>query len=446
MLLCWLGQAEHADYIGEDVSQLVHGLQAATLARRHSDPELVLAALLHDLGHIAPCDAFAMGAVGRQHHEHVGADILRGLGFSERVAALVAGHVDAKRYLVATRPNYGATLSEASRETLRMQGGAMAPDECERFRQGVHTKALLQLRAWDEAAKELGASHGSLNSFVAAIECHLMAQDATQLQAVLAQPFCEQQRAVWSSRHCLALPGIIQGEALNRLRAWTQELAERPERPGRWMKYYERTEKDDRQLCRVEDFLPYHAGFDAFLRGESMLARLADLMGEEASLFKEKINFKLPGGSGFLPHQDAPAFAAFGQRYHVTVLVTVDASTQENGGLEFAEPVAEGEILAQAEDGTIAADLASRLTWQPLDLPAGSVVFFDSYIPHRSTTNQSQGARRSLYVTYNRKRDGERRQDYYRDKRQAFPPECERLDGVDYAARAGAYNLANPIR
>ena len=60
--------------------------------------------------------------------------------------------------------------------------------------------------------------------------------------------------------------------------------------------------------------------------------------------------------------------------------------------------------------------------------------------------NGSPLPRRSLYVTYNRKRDGERREDYYADKRRAFPPECEREEGIDYAARAGAYNLANPIR
>ena len=105
-LMTWLQSAQYDDYIGEDVSQLAHSLQAATLARRRGDSELVLAALLHDLGHFAPSDRFEMTPLGRKHHEHVGADLLRGLGFSERVAELVAGHVDAKRYLVATRPSY----------------------------------------------------------------------------------------------------------------------------------------------------------------------------------------------------------------------------------------------------------------------------------------------------------------------------------------------------
>jgi hypothetical protein len=74
------------------------------------------------------------------------------------------------------------------------------------------------------------------------------------------------------------------------------------------------------------------------------------------------------------------------------------------------------------------------------------LVFFDSYIPHRSATNDSLRPRRSLYVTYNRAAEGDRRDDYYADKRRSFPPEIERVAGVDYAAQAGPYNLANPIR
>ncbi len=105
-------------------------------------------------------------------------------------------------------------------------------------------------------------------------------------------------------------------------------------------------------------------------------ARVSELMNETAVLFKEKINFKLPGGSGFAAHQDAPAFISFGQRYHVTVLVTVDASDQSNGGLEFAAPVPVYQTLPQNADGTVADHLETAMNWRPLDLPAGSIVFF----------------------------------------------------------------------
>jgi ectoine hydroxylase-related dioxygenase (phytanoyl-CoA dioxygenase family) len=173
---------------------------------------------------------------------------------------------------------------------------------------------------------------------------------------------------------------------------------------------------------------------------------LAQLMGEEAVLFKEKVNYKLPGGAGFTAHQDAPAFLSFGQRFHITVLITVDNSTQANGGLEFSEPVPMYETLKQAEDGTVHPEVESEISWEPVDLPAGSLVFFDSYIPHRSPSNQSQDARRALYITYNRLSEGSRRDDYYRDKREKFPPEIEREEGRDYSIGSQVYNLGNPIR
>ena len=119
---------------------------------------------------------------------------------------------------------------------------------------------------------------------------------------------------------------------------WAEDLAARPETPGKWMKYFEAPlhDPEGRQLCRVENFLEYHAGFDRLLRGERILGILSELMGEPAVLFKEKINFKLPGGNGFLAHQDAPAFSSFGQHYHVTMSVSVDRSTPENGCLQVA--------------------------------------------------------------------------------------------------------------
>ena len=86
------------------------------------------------------------------------------------------------------------------------------------------------------------------------------------------------------------------------------------------------------------------------------------------------------------------------------------------------------------------------MTWTPIDLPAGSVVMFDSYIPHRSPPNLSTRSRRSLYITYSRASEGDWRARYYADKRATFPPEIEREPGIDYLKTAGRYNLANPIR
>jgi len=445
-LLTHLQAAAEADYIGEDVSQLDHGLQCATLALKTQDSELILASLLHDLGHLVPSDEPSMEGLGTRNHEHIGADTLMALGFSHRVARLVAGHVDAKRYLASTRTGYLKNLSAASSRTLQLQGGPM--DEAERFAFEQHPDhtTLVKLRGFDEGAKALGARFEPLERFIPLIRDHLEGQDAARVTEPLGVELSDAQLHEWRQNQVLVLPGILKGDALDRLQSWTVDLAQRPERAGRWMKYFERTPADDRLLCRIENFIPFHAGFDALLRGPEILARVSQLMGEQSVLFKEKINFKLPGGSGFAAHQDAPAFDAFGQRYHITVLITVDPSDTHNGGLEFGEPTERYCILKQNPDGTVAQQVEEKMQWTALDLPPGSVVFFDSYIPHRSPRNESERPRRSLYITYSRAAEGDCRDRYYADKRATFPPEIEREPGIDYLKRAGRYNLANPIR
>lgn len=439
-----LAAAGAADYIGEPVTQLAHALQAAARAQVTGDESLMLAALLHDLGHLADPSAPDLEGLGAQDHEGIGRAVLTRLGFSARVADLVGGHVAAKRYL-ARRAAYDDKLSAASRRTLELQGGPMSDTEAAAFEADPLHRDLLRVRAWDEAAKVADAVVPDLDHWRPILTRHLEAQAAAPVVAPLDAPLSPAQLEAWRTEHLLVLPAALSGEALATLRGWVEDLQARPETPGRWMKYFERG-TEARQLCRVEDFVPYHGGLAELLCGEAMMARLAELMGQPACLFKEKINYKLPGGAGFTAHQDAPAFDTFGHRYHVTVLVAVDPQTVENGCLEFADPLLEGTVLPQQAGGAIAPETEADLRWRALPLPAGSVVFFDSYIPHRSATNRTDLPRRGLYVTYNRRADGDRRDDYFAAKRSAFPPEIERVPGVDYLAQAGRYNVGNPIR
>ena len=119
----------------------------------------------------------------------------------------------------------------------------------------------------------------------------------------------EQQLNLWQQDGCLKIGDYFTESQKQELLAWVVDMQTRPESAGKWMKYFEAPvgEPGGRQLCRVENFLQFHTGFDALLRGERLIGILSELMGEPAVLFKEKINFKLPGGNGFLPHQDAPA-------------------------------------------------------------------------------------------------------------------------------------------
>ena len=261
------------------------------------------------------------------------------------------------------------------------------------------------------------------------------------------RPLTESEVSFFEKNHYLVLRKPFapsQGEALAK---WAAELLAWPESPGKWMKYFETSPKSgERQLCRVENFLPYHEGFRSLLKDPVLFDILEQLMGEPATLYKEKINLKLPGGSGFGAHQDAPAFVTFGQRYHITLMLAIDDSTLENGCLQFSDPVPVYTTLAQNPDGTLCSQLEGELPWRPLEVKAGDVVLFDSYIPHRSPTNTSDSSRRAGFITYNRLAEGKRRDDYFADKRRSFPPECERVPGRDYSEKESLYNLGNPIR
>ena len=145
-----------SDYIGEPVSQIEHMSQAAQYAMAEGfDDEVVLAAFFHDIGHICAENAENMGGFGVVSHERLGADYLRNIGFSERMARLVEYHVQAKRYLTLKTPGYYERLSEASRRTLAYQGGIMTEAEAEAFEQDPLCKVSLRMRHWDELAKEM---------------------------------------------------------------------------------------------------------------------------------------------------------------------------------------------------------------------------------------------------------------------------------------------------
>jgi hypothetical protein len=248
----------------------------------------------------------------------------------------------------------------------------------------------------------------------------------------------------WQRHGYVLLRNQLGASTQGDLAHWVDELASWPEQPGKWMKWYENTPRG-RQLCRVEDFVPYHSGMQAFLQTSPLGVVLEQLMGEPAVLYKEKINFKLPGGAGFAPHQDAPAFTTFGQSYHVTVMISVDPATRDNGCLEVVEGLGGRGLLPGAPDGTLQAEWVAAQTWKPIEMMPGDVLLFDSYLPHRSGPNRTDRPRRALYVTYNRASAGSHREAYFQKKRDAFPPECERKPGVDYSAQAAVYNLGNPI-
>ena len=112
--------------------------------------------------------------------------------------------------------------------------------------------------------------------------------------------------------------------------AWVDEVAAWPD-DGPWLHHRELTDAGP-QLCRTENFVPFHEGLRALLTTGPMLATASALIGEPAVLYKEKINYKLPGGAGYAPHQDAPAYRFV--ETHVSCMVAVDDALIDNGCLE----------------------------------------------------------------------------------------------------------------
>jgi len=167
------------DYIGEPVSQIEHMCQCAQLAEAAgASDDLILAAFFHDIGHLYEF-AFPekklqnMDGAGVVDHEKLGAEYLVNKGFAKKIARLVQSHVQAKRYLTFKYPEYFNQLSEASIKTLGFQGGVMTAAEAKAFERDPLSAQYVQLRRWDEQAKETAKPLPSLDYYRQMMIAHL---------------------------------------------------------------------------------------------------------------------------------------------------------------------------------------------------------------------------------------------------------------------------------
>jgi len=143
-------------YSGERVSQLEHALQCAHFAEQAgAEDSLIVATLLHDIGHILEGGERAAERGVDARHEMLGADWLA-RHFGPEVSEPVRLHVAAKRYLCATDPGYFDRLSAASVRSLALQGGPMSPTEVAAFEADPFAMAAVRLRQWDEQGKVVG--------------------------------------------------------------------------------------------------------------------------------------------------------------------------------------------------------------------------------------------------------------------------------------------------
>ena len=153
-------------YLGEPVSQEEHALQAAFLAAQENAPDtLVIATLLHDIGHLLTLDESAAERGIDQVHEEQAARWLAA-HFGPEVTEPIRLHVTAKRYLCAVEPAYLRSLSPASIRSLELQGGPLNNEEALRFEDNPHYRDAVRLRRWDDQAKTPGWPVPDLGQYV----------------------------------------------------------------------------------------------------------------------------------------------------------------------------------------------------------------------------------------------------------------------------------------
>lgn len=162
------------EHYGEGISQDLHMRQCAAFAQREGAKEtLVLAALLHDVGHFS---AYANKADFDQdfHHERVAYQLLKNL-FDDAIIMPIAYHVVAKRYLCASNAEYAMTLSSASKQSLALQGGPLDRQQIKKFEQNPYFEDAIALRLYDDEGKIIGHDAPPLSAYLPLIQKHVKA-------------------------------------------------------------------------------------------------------------------------------------------------------------------------------------------------------------------------------------------------------------------------------
>ena len=214
---------------------------------------------------------------------------------------------------------------------------------------------------------------------------------------------------------------------IDRISTYLDDLRDREPEPGNEAKYYETSPTTgDSILVRIENVVSAERSeFSDLLITDRVEACLTDLLGDAPILFKEKINYKLPGCRPDKLHQDQAAGWNAYCDFFITMAVAVDANRRDNAALSFmcsgnyerALMTAEWQPLSENDPPYQPADEYALLEADP-----GDVIFFDSYVPHGSPANTGNRSRRNVFLTFNRQSDGDMRARYYADKWASYGP------------------------
>jgi 2-aminoethylphosphonate dioxygenase len=206
------------------------------------------------------------------------------------------------------------------------------------------------------------------------------------------------------------------------LQEWVATIEQWPPGSHVWGHYAEQTDGGPK-ICRTENVSECHPGIASLVVGP--LLELAEAYFDAPAVaFKDKVNYKQPGGAGFSPHQDVLAYP--GVRRVVSVLVAVDACNASSGCLWVADGV--DEVLPTDDRGVVAADVARDLRWSAREMAPGDAIVFGGLVPHFSEANRSGAPRRVLVVSYAPAAEGYSRDAYYGARRRAMA-EASARDG-----------------
>ena len=234
----------------------------------------------------------------------------------------------------------------------------------------------------------------------------------------------------WKTNSYIVLKGMFSDE-IESISNWINDIKSWPIDMNKWLNFYEMNNSS--VLSRIENFVPYHTQLATVLLNHSLLEILGSLMEEEALLYKDRINFKPPEGGAHAAHQDGIAYESSAlEKFNgdktpfISVLISIDSATSENGCFEVAEnwPIENLDILPMERPypenpnfSKIAQKYEDELSWKQIETNPGDVILFTERLPHRSKTNSSSKSRRILYGVYNPVSEGDNRSKYFEDKR-----------------------------
>jgi Phytanoyl-CoA dioxygenase (PhyH) len=213
---------------------------------------------------------------------------------------------------------------------------------------------------------------------------------------------------------------LLDREQTDDLRAWAREIEAWPSGSHVWGHYAESTPLGPR-ICRTENVSACHDGIASLVKG-ALQSCAAAALGEPVVAFKDKLNYKQPGGAGYSTHQDLLAYP--GVERVVSILIAIDDCHVESGCLWLAEGV--NEVLPVDERGVVLAEAASAFDWFPASLAAGDAVRIDGLAPHYSEANNSEAARRVLIASYAPAGEHYDRARYYRERDERMRRDTER--------------------